>query len=265
VVVGRAGNGGIGNFTPGLDIPFLQDSAGAITPFNALTTNTGATFGISFLSDLEVYLFLTAIQGDTRSNLVQAPKVTTFNGAPASVFNFTSRYYVQSLIPIVGFGAVAFQPSVGLLPDGVIMSVTPVVSADRRYVRMTMAPFFQTFIEFQTIAIPAAVGGGGLGGQSSAINAQIQLPVTSVTNVTTTVTVPDGGTGLLGGVKRLREERLEFGVPILSKVPLIDRLFRNIGIGRTTDSLMLMVTPRIIILEEEEERLGIPAVQNVTF
>ena len=70
---------------------------------------------------------------------------------------------------------------------------------------------------------------------------------------------------LLGGVKRLREERKEFGVPILSKVPMINRLFRNIGIGRTTDSLMLMVTPRIIILEEEEERLGIPAVENVTF
>ncbi len=50
-------------------------------------------------------------------------------------------------------------------------------------------------------------------------------------------------------------------MPILSKTPLINRLFRNIGIGRTTDSLMLMVTPRIIILEEEEERLGIPAIQ----
>ena len=74
----------------------------------------------------------------------------------------------------------------------------------------------------------------------------------------TTVTVPDGGTVLLGGVKRLNEERHEFGVPVLSKTPLINRLFRNVGIGRITTSLMLMVTPRIIILEEEEERLGVP-------
>ena len=56
------------------------------------------------------------------------------------------------------------------------------------------------------------------------------------------------------------EQRIEFGVPVLSKTPLIDRLFRNIGIGRNSTSLMLMVTPRIIILEEEEERLGIPSV-----
>ena len=74
--------------------------------------------------------------------------------------------------------------------------------------------------------------------------------------VTTTVSVPDGGTVLLGGIKRLSESRTEFGVPLLSKFPYINRLFRNVGIGRDAESLMMMVTPRIIIQEEEEERLG---------
>lgn len=253
------------NFSQNLMIPFLQSSAEAIAPFNALTGNLGATFGLAFLSDLEVYLFLTAVQGDVRSNLVQAPKVTTFNGAPASVFNFVQRNFVAAVQPVVGAGAVAFQPVVQGFPDGVQLFVTPVVSADRRYVRLTLAPVFQTLIQFDTFTTTAAVGGGGLGGQATGISTQIQLPVFSLTQVSTTVTVPDGGTVLLGGVKRLREERREFGVPILAKTPLINRLFRNIGIGRTTDSLMLMVTPRIIILEEEEERLGIPAVQNVSF
>lgn len=252
-------------FNPNLMIPFVQDSISAITPFNALTSNTGATFGLAFLSDLEVYFFMRAVQGDTRSNLVQAPKVTTFNGAPASVFSTTQQNYVQALTPVVGAGAVAFQPSIGSFADGVQLLVTPVVSADRRYVRMTMAPIFQTLQGFDTFTIPAAVGGGGLGGGATSINGQVQLPRFTLNQVNTTVTVPDGGTVLLGGVKRLREERREFGVPILSKTPLINRLFRNIGIGRTTDSLMLMVTPRIIILEEEEERLGIPPVQQETF
>ena len=83
----------------------------------------------------------------------------------------------------------------------------------------------------------------------------IQLPEFIFTTVTTTVSVPDGGTVLLGGIKRLREGRNEFGVPILSKIPYVNRLFKNVGLGRTTDSLMLMVTPRIIIQEEEEEKL----------
>ncbi len=242
-------------------LPFTQDSYSAITPFNALTGNTGAQFGLAFLSDLEVYLFVTAVQGDSRANIVQAPKVTTFNGAMAYINNSTMHNYVASLQPIVGAGAVAFSPTVSTFPDGVFMSVTPVVSADRRYVRMTLSPTFNVLQGFDTFTIPAAVGGGGFGGTGVGINGSIQLPIFSQTLISTTVTVPDGGTVLLGGVKRMHEERKEFGVPILSKTPLIDRLFRNIGIGRTTDSLMLMVTPRIIILEEEEERLGIPRVE----
>ncbi len=138
--------------------------------------------------------------------------------------------------------------------------VTPVVSADRRYVRMTLSPFFTAIESFYTISVPAAVGGSGLGGGATSINATIQLPQFTITSVSTTVTVPDGGTVLLGGVKRLQETRNEYGVPVLSKMPMINRLFRNIGIGRNTSSLMLMVTPRIIILEEEEERLGIPTI-----
>ena len=123
---------------------------------------------------------------------------------------------------------------------------------------MTLSPFFQTVIGLQSFPVPAAVGGGGLGGGATSITGLIQLPETTTTIITTTVTVPDGGTVLLGGVKRLREERKEFGVPLLSKTPWVNRLFRNVGIGRRTSSLMLMVTPRIIILEEEEDKLGIP-------
>ena len=85
----------------------------------------------------------------------------------------------------------------------------------------------------------------------------MQLPTFSFTTVSTTVSVPDGGTILLGGIKRLREGRNEHGVPMLSKLPYLNRLFKSVGIGRTTQSLMLMVTPRIIIQEEEERKLGI--------
>src|SRR5204863_4016505 len=90
----------------------------------------------------------------------------------------------------------------------------------------------------------------------------VQLPTLAVITVTTTVSVQDGGTVLLGGIKRLREGRNEFGVPILNKIPYVNRLFSNVGIGRETSSLMMMVTPRIIIQEEEEELLGITPAQQ---
>jgi general secretion pathway protein D len=80
----------------------------------------------------------------------------------------------------------------------------------------------------------------------------VQLPTFNFTTVSTTVSVPDGGTVLLGGIKRLSEGRTERGVPMLNKIPYISRLFKNVGIGREAESLMMMVTPRIIIQEEEE-------------
>ena len=66
----------------------------------------------------------------------------------------------------------------------------------------------------------------------------------------------DRGTILLGGLKAHSEARNEFGTPILSKIPYVNRLFKNAASSRVTNSLMLMVTPRIIIQEEEEDKLG---------
>ncbi len=42
---------------------------------------------------------------------------------------------------------------------------------------------------------------------------------------------------------------------MLSKIPYLNRLFKNVSIGRETNTLMMTVTPRIIIPEEEEARV----------
>lgn len=60
--------------------------------------------------------------------------------------------------------AVAFAPVIGSAPDGVFLPVTPVVTADRRYVRLSLSPMFFGFDHFDTFIVPAAVGGGGAGG-----------------------------------------------------------------------------------------------------
>jgi len=47
-------------------------------------------------------------------------------------------------------------------------------------------------------------------------------------------------------------------VPLLSSIPYINRLFRNVGIGQEASNLMMMVTPRILIQEElEEDQVGL--------
>ena len=103
---------------------------------------------------------------------------------------------------------------------------------------------------------------GGAVGQPVPFTQFIQQPAFNTITVLTTVNVPDGGTVLMGGLKRLNEGRNEFGPPILSKIPYINRLFKNVGYGREAESLMMMVTPRIIINEEEEQR-QVPGINTV--
>ena len=74
------------------------------------------------------------------------------------------------LLGLMGFAAptpaeaqVAYAPGVGTIPDGVSLSATPVVSADRRYVRLSVNASFTTVDGFQTVGIPFAVSGMGSG------------------------------------------------------------------------------------------------------
>ena len=270
-------------------IPFRQNSFGSATvpslPGLPDPATSAANFGFAILSDIEAYFLIQAAQGNTRSNVMQAPKVTLFNGQNAFISDQTQRPFVTSVVPVVGDFAAAQQPVITVLSEGTAVNVQAVVSSDRRFVRLTLVPFFSQIGQVEQFQFEGtrstkskssdektglagdAAAGAGLNanlqtqGKSSAEQevfsqgTTIQLPEFIMTTVTTTVSVPDGGTVLLGGIKRLREGRNEFGVPILSKIPYINRLFKNVGMGRTTDSLMLMVTPRIIIQEEEEDKL----------
>ena len=63
-----------------------------------------------------------------------------------------------------GAQAVAFQPNVQSFPSGVGMTTTPVVSHDRRYVRIGVNPLFTALEGLDPFLVPAAVSGGGVGG-----------------------------------------------------------------------------------------------------
>ncbi len=264
-----------GQPTADLSIPFQQESFTLATPQFG-TPVPVANFGFAILSDLEAFLLVEAAQGDRRSNVLQAPKVTLFNGQQASVFDQTTMPFVISVIPVVGDFAAAYQPVITVLSEGTALTVQAVISHDHRFVRLTLLPLFSTIGDVTEFTFSGSStttdntsqtdsSGGTTGTSTSSTNdnttttngVTVQLPNFSFVSVVTTVSVPDGGTVLLGGIKRLSEGRNEFGVPILSKLPYINRLFKNVGIGRETQSLMMMVTPRIIIQEEEEERLGV--------
>ncbi len=260
--------------TADLDIQFDNGSFGLSPPFGAQNLGTPSTIGFAILSDIEAFFFLQAAQSDSRSNIMQAPKVTMFDGQFANISDITQRPFVTSIIPVVGDFAVAQQPVIVVLNEGTQLNVQGIVSDDKRFVRLTLVPYFSQIGDVNTFtyegrrttrttsrATTDTDGDGDIddndvveeSDESDVIEGTtVQLPTFASTSVSTTVSVPDGGTILLGGIKRLAEGRQERGVPVLSKIPYVSRLFRNVSAGRDARSLMLMVTPRIIIQEEEE-------------
>jgi type II secretory pathway component GspD/PulD (secretin)/tetratricopeptide (TPR) repeat protein len=254
-----------GSFTQDLAIPINTSSFNmAVPPFGAFPNlpggNGGISMGLAYLSDIQVYMLLEAAQGDERSNVMQAPKLTLFNGQTSTINVSDTQFFVTSVTVVQLGGQVVFVPSNMPFPTGgVTLSMTAVISADRRFVRMDLAPNLTNLTSANVQLYPITtfitpVFEGGAVGQPVPFTQFLQQPVFNTIGVQTSVNVPDGGTVLLGGLKRLSEGRNEFGPPILSEIPYINRLFKNVGYGRETESLLMMVTPRIIINEEEEQR-----------
>lgn len=256
--------------TRDLDITLDQNTVGAATPLFGAPSAV-STLGFAILSDIEAYFFLQAAQSDIRTNIMQAPKVTLFDGQFASISDIVQRPFVTSIVPVVGDFAVAQQPVIVVLDEGTRLNVQGVVSEDKRFVRLTLVPTFSQIGEVNTFTYEGSRSSNSKSTQNVDTNGDgvidakdedteetvtqgttVQQPTFASTSVQTTVSVPDGGTILLGGIKRQSEGRSELGIPFLSKIPYVSRLFRNTSVGRTSQSLMLMVTPRIIIQEEEE-------------
>jgi type II secretory pathway component GspD/PulD (secretin) len=253
-----------GTLTNDLNIPITNQSFFQTVPQFGGYTAGGMTLGLAFLSDIQVFLFMEAVQGDTRSNVMQAPKLTLFNGQTSTLNVSTTTTFVTGVqvVTLSGGAQYSFVPSISTQPFGVDLTIQAVITADRRFVRLSLAPDLTNQLPGPVQAFPVivpiftdfndAVNGGR--GQPVVFTQYVQQPVLTEVSVQTTVMVPDGGTVLMGGLKAMSEARSEYGPPVLSKVPWINRLVKNVGYGRETQSLLLMVTPRIIVQEEEEER-----------
>lgn len=70
-------------------------------------------------------------------------------------------------VPVIGAGAVGYQPVIITLPEGANTAITAVVSHDRRYVRITAQPLFSTIPVVNTFNYVSGSGGTSGGGTGS--------------------------------------------------------------------------------------------------
>ncbi|MEK7271180.1 MAG: hypothetical protein AAB215_09610 [Planctomycetota bacterium] len=202
-----------------------------------LTRSGGLSIQYTFLDEFQVEAILRATQKSTKSSVLVAPMLTMFNTQRANIAMITQRSIVSGLNTVVADNAVGQQPVTTTIFDGVVLDVRPVVSADRRYVTMELRP---TLAEI--LSIPVFNG--------------IQLPVIRYSRMRTTVTSPDGGTIMIGGLMHGWQAEMYSGIPILSKIPIIKRFFRRDGRSDERNNTVILVKAKIIILEEEEQKLN---------
>ncbi len=229
------------NNTLDLAAPQSSNIAGSLGALGS-TTPAFQMFG-SFLDNIQVDFLLRATQIDRRTSDLDAPRLVLFNGQRATFEAFVEQDYIAALIPIIGDNAGAFQPQVGTALTGRSLDVQATVSADRRYVTMTVRTFTRILGDFRTVFFQGSqtVGSGF-----------IELATQTTQQIRTTVSVPDGGTLLIGGLKLSAERDIDAGVPILSRIPVLKRAFSNTSNVKDDQVLLILIKPTIIIQEEAE-------------
>ncbi len=75
---------------------------------------------------------------------------------------------------------------------------------------------------------------------------QIFVPVIETGTVRTTVTIEDGQTLLLGGVRRVGGDEVERGLPLLEDLPVLSRPFRNQSAIAEERSLLVLIRAQVI-------------------
>jgi len=201
---------------------------------------------------------LQAVEKESRSNIVWEPDVTLFNGQQAHLVHINQQSYIADYNVVQG----QYDPIISILSYGTVLDVQAVASADKKYITMTLRPTNAQVARWRRFGSPVASFGDGTNnvendpnGVAIAGGNPLLIPELIYSSVRTSVTIPDGGSLLIGGMTNGRSARSHQGVPFLSHIPFLGRLFSSNGREEQEQRLMVMVSGDIVLFEEIESRL----------
>ena len=253
-------------------------------------------FGLAgVFTDPQFQVVIRALNQKKGVDLLSAPKVTTKSGQRAIIeivreFRYPTTF-TPPQVPAVSSSVVGgTNPPVVVTPTtpqtfetrntGVTLEVEPVVGPDGQTIDLNLIPQVVEFEGFINYGSPIfAVGINTVGGTSGiSVSAPVLLtnnvinqPIFSTRKVTTSVSVWDGQTVVLGGLMREDVQKTEDRTPIIGDIPLVGRLFRTNVEQHLKRNLVIFVTARMVTpgglplnsTEEEEEGLLQPVLPEV--
>ena len=248
-------------------------------------------FGLSgVMTNPEFQVVIRALNQKKGVDLLSAPRVTTKSGQRAVIevvreFRYPTQFDPPKIPDTVGStsGTIGGTTSVPITPTtptafetrntGVTLEVEPVVGPDGITIDLNLVPQvveFEGFINYGSpiLAPPSGftdplTGMFNLLGQNDRVLTPnvINQPIFNSRKITTSVSVWDGQTVVLGGLMREDVQKTEDRTPILGDIPLVGRLFRTNTEQHLKRNLVIFVTARLVnpagqpinSTEEEEE------------
>ena len=191
----------------------MQITAPVVQPHATVGLNV-ARLSDDLLLDLE----LTALEHENKGEIIASPKIFTANQQPAFIEQGTEIPYVES----AASGATAVQFKKAVMGLRVTPKITP-----NQHVLLDLTITQNT--RGDTVSTPT--------GPAVAIDTQ---------EMGTQVLVKNGETIVLGGIFQTLELKDDSGVPILSSLPLVGRLFKHQRQQQQKRELVIFVTPTIL-------------------
>ena len=215
-------------------------------------------------------------------DLLSAPRVTTKSGQRAVIeivreFRYPTTF-TPPQVPSInggtgGTGTISIEVVTPTTPQtfetrntGVTLEVEPVVGPDGVTIDLNLVPQvveFEGFINYGSPIFgvnPNAISGTTVPTILLTSNV-INQPIFSTRKVTTSVSVWDGQTVVMGGLMREDVQKTEDRTPIVGDIPIVGRLFRTNVDQHIKRNLVIFVTARLVnpagqptnATEEEEE------------
>jgi hypothetical protein len=203
------------------------------------------------LSDAQLQALLETVQGDRLSGVLQCPKVTLLDGQEAVVRATQQEYFVTALEATLVKGTVVMVPKHTPVETGTTLTLCARASADRKSAALRVY-YSDARVVTPVEMVPVTsqitpVFEGGSRGKPIPFTQYLQAPrVETLTIEKPEMVIPSGGHMIIPGPTRTQEVRQEFGPPVLSKVPYLSRMFKSVGVGRTTVQTYLIVSPLVL-------------------